>query len=579
MKKILITISALAMSVGLFAQTQDSLLRRQMELHREFNPTLQDADKINSLPALPEPTVQKANTNYSTWAERVAPPLEIAIPGPGNIMTDIPFSTKRGYLMFTAGNYANFNGALGYRLVENEKHNLAFNFLHNSTNGEINYLQDVVGDGVSSNNAYMMDNKGQLTYKHLAEVLKLNMHLSYLNSRFNYYGNSFEHNRFFNDENQRLGVMNAKVGIESMPSNLINYRGFIDFKNFSTKISENPLYEWMKGNEIHAMVGLDKPFSNTNNKIGVDGSILTTIYNGEADNYFLINAAPYLYFGGLNHHAKLGADILFQNAEKTKVRVVPNIDLRWGVTDHSSIYAKIHGGFKHNTYLDMMNESRYFLSYTPVRSAFSLIDLEAGTKIGEISGFRFDIFGGYSKTEDEHFLLLNGNDIVGGDIIAPFMESLKPIYGTLSHSYIGGMVQTNIWSPMNLSLRMKKNFYETTEVVINDINIENPEAYNKPGLEIDIKGTLELISNLKLTLNYYFAGDRWTYLNIMGSTVNSGNIKMNNINDLNLGGVYNISDSFSLNVKANNILSQKYDIWYGYPSQGINVSGGFTFMF
>ena len=66
--------------------------------------------------------------------------------------------------------------------------------------------------------------------------------------------------------------------------------------------------------------------------------------------------------------------------------------------------------------------------------------------------------------------------------------------------------------------------------------------------------------------------DRWTYFNDI-------NIEMNNINDLNLGAIYEINDSFSLNIKANNILSQKYDIWYGYPAQEINVAGGFTFKF
>ena len=70
MKKIYIVMAAMALSASLFAQTQDSLLRRQLEVERDFNPTLLDADKINSLPALREPVVQKANTNYSTWAGR-----------------------------------------------------------------------------------------------------------------------------------------------------------------------------------------------------------------------------------------------------------------------------------------------------------------------------------------------------------------------------------------------------------------------------------------------------------------------------------------------------------------------------
>jgi len=54
---------------------------------------------------------------------------------------------------------------------------------------------------------------------------------------------------------------------------------------------------------------------------------------------------------------------------------------------------------------------------------------------------------------------------------------------------------------------------------------------------------------------------------------------MDAINDLNLGGVYEISDAFSLSLRVNNLLSQKQDIWYGHPAQGLNVSGGLSFKF
>ena len=82
----------------------------------------------------------------------------------------------------------------------------------------------------------------------------------------------------------------------------------------------------------------------------------------------------------------------------------------------------------------------------------------------------------------------------------------------------------------------------------------------------------EVMSGLKLTLNYYFYGDRWSYFN-------GGNVEMSDINDLNLGAVYRITDAFSVNLKAGNLLGRKYDNWYGYPAQGLNAMGGFTFKF
>src|SRR5690606_29431801 len=140
---------------------------------------------------------------------------------------------------------------------------------------------------------------------------------------------------------------------------------------------------WMKGSQVHAFVGFDKPFKSSSSKIGVDGSIVTTFYNGNADNYFLFNAAPYVLFGSGNAHAKLGVDLLFQNSENAKMRIVPNVDLVWGLTERSSLYAKIHGGFKHNTLPEIMTESRYILMSNPIKASFTHLDLEAGTKIGE----------------------------------------------------------------------------------------------------------------------------------------------------------------------------------------------------
>ncbi len=129
------------------------------------------------------------------------------------------------------------------------------------------------------------------------------------------------------------------------------------------------------------------------------------------------------------------------------------------------------------------------------------------------------------------------------------------------------MIQSNIWSPLDIALRVKKNIY-----TVSDTGIPDAKAYNKPGLETDIRATFSAMSNLKFTLNYYFAGDRWSYFDRVA-------VKMNNINDLNFGAVYDINDSFALNLKANNLLLQKYDIWYGYPAQGFNAMGGFTFKF
>lgn len=570
MKKYSIIVVALLVSTALFAQAQDSLLRRQMELEREFNPTLRDANKINALPSIPQPIVKKANTAYSTWAGRTTPALEIALPKPGEIMTNIPFSTKRGYITLGAGNYGNMDGALGYRILDTKRDNLSFMFLHNSTNGNIKYVQNAEP---SSNKAFYMDNFGQLKYNRIFDTFAINLHASYLHSMFNYYGNTFVTARVVDNKNQTLSVFNAKMGAESQNADWMNYRGYIDFKNFSSKFGNTLSEKGIAGNQVDAGFGVAVPFQGGGSKVGVDGKFLGVFYNSTTinpDNFMLVNASPYLSFEGASWKTRLGADVLFQFADKNKVRVVPNVHLQWMPTEKSSLYANIGGGIDDNTYLNMMNESRYIHPTTLVTPSFSVIDIEAGAKIGEVSGFRFDIFGGFKQTQDEHFLILSTfKDIMPSPTPKPLLvsEFLQPQYANLSHSHIGGMIQSNIWAPLDIAVRVKKNFF-----TVKDTDIIEAKAYNKPGLEADIRATFEAMSNLKFTLNYYFAGDRWTYFN-------AANVKMDNINDLNLGAVYDINSSFAINVKANNLLFQKQDIWYGHPAQGFNAMGGFTFKF
>ena len=132
------------------------------------------------------------------------------------------------------------------------------------------------------------------------------------------------------------------------------------------------------------------------------------------------------------------------------------------------------------------------------------------------------------------------------------------------------MVHTNVWAPLDVSLRLKKNFYNVDELTIDETAVTDAKAYNKAGVEVDLRATLQAIENLKITVGYYYAGDRWTYFN-------NSNIQMDPINDLNVGAIYTINPMISLNLKANNLLSQNYDIWYGHPRKF--AMGGFTFTF
>ena len=54
---------------------------------------------------------------------------------------------------------------------------------------------------------------------------------------------------------------------------------------------------------------------------------------------------------------------------------------------------------------------------------------------------------------------------------------------------------------------------------------------------------------------------------------------MNNINELSLTATYTLNDTFGFYAKVNNLLSQKYELYYGYPMQRLSAQVGVNINF
>ena len=330
----------------------------------------------------------------------------------------------------------------------------------------------------------------------------------------------------------------------------------------------------MLGNDITANFGASKPLGLGRNVFGVVAKYKGVFYtNPETTNFNLLVANPFAHFEGYNWKTLLGADVLFQLANKTLIRVNPNVELSYNFSEKSSLYANVRGGIDDNTHLNMLQESPFISPLQQFNSSFSLVDAEAGVKIGELDGFRFDIFGGYKMTDNEHFLVRDMifNDAMHQDMFTK-TEFLTAAYGDITRAHAGAMIQTNIWSPLTLTIRGQKNFYTVNNMEYANGKITDAKAYNLPSWEANVRADFSPINRLNVSLTYYMAIDRWSLLNYK-------NVKMDDIHDLNLSAAFQVNDLISIHAKANNILGQKYDLWYGYPAQGFNFMGGFTFKF
>ena len=127
---------------------------------------------------------------------------------------------------------------------------------------------------------------------------------------------------------------------------------------------------------------------------------------------------------------------------------------------------------------------------------------------------------------------------------------------------------------VNLKYSYQQLFDINLKGVYNHWSVDDIDnAYGKPEMEVTAGVTVRPISQVTASLDYYLATGRKTYLGM------SGGEKMKNINELNLTGSYTLNDTFGLYLKLNNVLFQKYELYYGYPLQSFSAMIGVNINF
>lgn len=262
-------------------KSKEKELDREMTLEREYDPTVQDANKVNTLPVVKEPVVKKMPIDYANYTIALDPEKQISLLPSGNIMTDIQYNKRRGYFNFGIGTYLNMNGDLGYHILSTDKDKLNIWFSHRSTSGKVKYIQDVP-EGFEKVKAKLNDNLGGLNFSHVFQRAILDMGIKYGYSAYNYYGlplNSASSlptgeliEKADRETNQADQTVQIKVGVGSVNGSPFGYNIGLNYTNFSHKYGINKEHDGVKENTFALGFDFFAPF-NGNQKIGLAGDM------------------------------------------------------------------------------------------------------------------------------------------------------------------------------------------------------------------------------------------------------------------------------------------------------------------
>lgn len=587
--KALCVFAFLGMAAATGAQedvSKDKNLNREMTLEREYDPSVQDASKVNTLPEIKEPEIRKIPIDYATYTVPAEPEKEIGLLPSGNIMTQMNYNKRRGYFNFGGGTYLNLNGDLGYHILSTEADQLNFWFSHRSTNGNVKYI-----DTDRKVKAKLNDNLGGLDFRHQFDRLALKLGANYGYSAFNYYGLPLAYDLGINgsqalpehlpgdrETNQGSQTIRVHAGIESKEAASVGYLLDVAYRNFSYKYGGSPAEDGPTEQAIRAKFDLNSAFNGTM-RIGLGGRVNYFAYDlpGQElsetqtfENHADMTLSPYYKVEGDNWHIKLGANVMFYTGDDSKFMASPDIAMDFTVADKTVLYLLAGGKLYSNSLYDMARLNRYVDPVQGATPSRNWVDARLGLKCGAAPGFWFDVFGGYKKTSDDVFFV-------------PYLRSAEDGFDNVSR-VLSRMNSDQLFIGLNLKYSYQEFLDIALKGVYNHWKLKNDdpvdtraitddwEAYGKPKMEVTASVTVKPIEPLALMLDYYLATDRYTFLEEM-------NVKMKNINELNLTGTYTFNDTFGVYAKLNNILGQKYEAIYGYPLQNFSVLVGINLNF
>jgi hypothetical protein len=273
----------------------------------------------------------------------------------------------------------------------------------------------------------------------------------------------------------------------------------------------------------------------------------------------------------------LGAKVDFEFGGWKKMVVAPTVRFDYFPSEKFLFYLNAEGGRNDNGCYSIFYENRYLHPSFRIWDSRTPLDGTAGVKFLPLSNLSVDLFGGYQITKDEHFfypaLLSEWNEehSMAGTVI-------KAGYGDANTLKAGANLKYAFQDVFEIAL--KGVYYQWSISKINQegffAEVLSPEPWHKPRFVADLDAAYRM-SSLPLKFNLLYHGEfgRKTLNILFHNRIED----MKSVNDLSLKTTFLVNSFFSAYLKANNLLFQKYDLWYGYPAQNFNIMAGLSVLF
>lgn len=557
---------ALPASAQQQAQPNDTTLNRTVVVEQEYNPIITDASKVNVLPKVEEPVVNKKEVEYaitSTPASDIPASTMQAYTG-----KETQPVTPPGYIRLGYGNYNNLDAYANYLFRLSSKDKLNVNFNMRGMNGELD-MPSYDNYNINKWDAFYYRTRASIDYLHQFNRIDLDIAGHFGLSNFNHTPYSVFNKQKFTSGDAHVGLKSTD---ETLPlqfraeTNLMLYNR--EQVSFYSNQSVTETLVRTKANVTGAI--------NDEQLVGISAEMNNLLYDprqlGEYNLMLLLNRTtvnlnPYYELSNDSWRLHVGAnvDLSFKNGKGFYAS--PDIDLAYIFSDSYMLYAKATGGRLLNDFRRLEQENPYAGLDVPIADTYQQVDARIGVKGSPATGLWFNLFGGYQNFKNDLYPI--AGYLSGGEGGSEFTD-----YGqTDSYNFQGGVQISQAYKDV-FSFSIDATYYHwnaSDDAIINPgANSYNEALLMKPKFKLGLQIEARPIPALLLNLGYQYIYRAEPY---------SSDERYPAINNLSLGVSYYLFKGVSIYAKADNLLNKEYEYYLNYPTQGINFVGGLSFRF
>ncbi|GHT55064.1 hypothetical protein AGMMS49982_20600 [Bacteroidia bacterium] len=519
------------------AQAQN--VSREMTLEKDYVPSIKDANKINSVPDVIAPTAPQTDVRFAKYLSAVEVPSSLY--PLQSLVSAFGSSDQIGYITLGGSALPDFFADAAVQPLHSFANQLNIFASHHSGNYKVSFLQDNK-EGKKKIN----DNVLGVNYLHNFNTWKILTDAQYTYSQYNDYGQLPVTSYQLPVADWKDNLFAAHLGAASTDLDVPAFKFDVGYTRFGQNYgapaakSENRL---LLDADMSAPLSIDK-------RIGIKGYAKNygnaDTNNADTDmdsksNYTTLSVSPYMLFEGANWETHLGLSVGKQFGDRSKFLLAPDVRFYVNATDHLQLYASATGGFRDNSNYELYQQNRYIApSVLRITDSRTSLNAKLGTNFAITRSLNVDLHAGYRITDDEWFLVNDYANI--------------PVSADAKVLNVGGRMRYKHSDVADIELSADYNNWDVTDL----------QSFNKPKFDGHLNIGIKPVEPLRFDLLYRFE---------------LGRPELDDIHDVSLRGTFSFAKHFSAFAAINNLLFQKYELWYGYPANPFNVMGGLTYRF